>query len=96
MVYVGRSQASQHLTAALDTLRRLVSGDSEEKLLATMLDTLMITLRITDEGTIYRYDPQHGVLWHQLSLGLRPWSRGSRSSRLMRAWRPRRYARKGQ
>lgn len=54
-------------------VRRLVSGDSEEKLLATMLDALMITLRITDEGTIYRHDPQHGVLRHQLSLGLRPW-----------------------
>jgi hypothetical protein len=73
LVYVGRSQASQHFTAAANALRQLVSGGSEEKLLAAMLDALMTTLHITDEGTIYRHDPQHGVLRHQLSLGLRPW-----------------------
>ncbi len=73
VAYVVRSQAKQHLNAALNAFRRMVQTGRDDQKLASTLSNLMTTLKITDEGAIYRFCPDSGTLKLEVGLGLKPW-----------------------
>lgn len=73
VIYVARSQANRHLSATLNALRRIVRSDSGDQQLASILSNLMTTLNLTDEGAVYRYEPNADSLKLEIGLGLKPW-----------------------
>jgi len=71
--FIQRSQSGRHLDAVLKACRGSSTPENQDHRLASLLDTLMETLHITDEVCIYLYEPSSGMLRRYMGLGLFQW-----------------------
>jgi signal transduction histidine kinase len=81
VTFAGRSQARQHLSAALTACKASAPEGDLDRRLFELLDAVMTALDVTDEGIVYRYEPSDGLLRRQVHLGIRPWFRSFSSFR---------------